>query len=121
MGGAVSMRVMRTTRYSLALCAWLLAAALAAAAARADAVEPYSGRGLVFSSDGTLYFEAEEGGVYLLEGEDLAEHEGSLVRITGTLSDSLYAMPVLFVDSVTEEQGGTTDDTPRPEMDSGEQ
>jgi len=115
------MKPLQTTRFSLALCAWLLAAALAAAEATANAVEPYSGRGLIFSSDGTLYFEAEEGGVYLLEGENLADHEGSVVRLTGTLSDSLHAMPVLFVDSVTEEQPGTTDDAPRPETDPGDQ
>ncbi|MCK9240485.1 MAG: hypothetical protein M0P34_09010 [Desulfocurvus sp.] len=115
------MRTIATTRATLALCAWMLAALLAAAQARADAVEPFCGRGLVFSSDGTLYFEAEEGGVYLLEGENLADHEGSLVRITGTLSDSLHAMPVLFVDTLVEEQGGTTDDAPRPETEPGEQ
>lgn len=113
------MRTNCTNRAALALFAWLLTAGLAAADAAANAVEPYSGRGLVFNSEGTLFFEAEEGGVYLLEGMNLEDYEGAVIIVTGGISDSTQAQPVLFVNTVAEDDANATSDAPRPEIGSG--
>jgi len=96
------------------LAAGLLVISLLAAAAAVPPAEVYSGNGLVFSSDGTLFFEAEEGGLYRLDGLDLADFEGVVVTVTGTVQETEDAEPLLFVTSVHEDEANSTSEAPRP-------
>lgn len=96
------------------MAAALLAAGLLAARPAQASTEEYSGRGMVFAGDGALYFEAEEGGVYLLEGLDLSPYEGGLVRVTGTVRETETAGPVLTVATVAADEQDEAGDAPRP-------
>ncbi len=109
------------TRAMRALTAGLLAAGLFFATVAHGAAEDYSGRGLVFASDGTLYFEAEEGGVYMIDGLDLSDFEGVLVLVTGRVLESEASGPVLIVATVAEDEQDATGDAPRPGIAPGNQ
>lgn len=108
-------------RVHIFMAAAVLAAGLLAARPAQGATEDYSGRGMVFAGDGALYFEAEEGGVYLLEGLDLSAFEGSVVRVTGTVRETESAGPVLIVATVAQDERDEAGDAPRPGEDPGRQ
>lgn len=94
-------RFARTT--ILLLAATLLGAVLTV---QARAAEPFHGMGLVFAAEDTLFMEAEDGTVYLLEGIDMAPYAGMAVTVDGIADESGADGPVLHVLAVVEDDLG---------------